>query len=135
MRLAAKLASRDLAYVMPVLDSGRDAESDSYFIVMPRADFSLQDTLDKGTRYSEGEAVEILRQIAQALDEVKDIVHRDLKPGNVLWHEGGWKVADFGIARFVEEATSSRTLKDCLSPHYAAPEQWEALRATTSADL
>jgi len=135
MRLAEKLASRSLAYVIPVLDSGRDAESDSYFIVMPRADYSLQDTLNRGTKYSEQEAVEILRQIARALEEVNDIVHRDLKPGNVLWHGGAWKVADFGIARFVEEATSSETLKGCLSPQYAAPEQWEALRATTSSDL
>lgn len=52
----------------------------------------------------------------QLLSELPDIVHRDLKPQNVLFHSGRWKVADFGIARFVEETTSVRTLKDCLSP-------------------
>ena len=74
-------------------------------------------------------------QIAKGLDEVPDIVHRDLKPGNVLLHEGKWKVADFGIARFAEESTSLATLKDWLSRDYAAPEQWRAERASHSTDI
>jgi len=45
-----------------------------------------------------------------------DLVHRDLKPSNILYHEGVWKLADFGIARFVEESTSANTLKKCLTP-------------------
>jgi len=53
----------------------------------------------------------------------------------VLFHDGKWKVADLGIARFIEEATSSNTLKDCLSPFYAAPEQWRFERATHATDV
>jgi serine/threonine-protein kinase len=52
-----------------------------------------------------------------------------------MFGDGHWKVADFGIARFVEEATSLRTLKGCLSPHYAAPEQWQYVRATGATDV
>lgn len=62
-------------------------------------------------------------------------MHRDLKPDNVLHHDGRWKVADLGIARFVEEATASNTLKECLSPYYAAPEQWRLERATHATDV
>jgi serine/threonine-protein kinase len=53
----------------------------------------------------------VLLQIASGLSEVEDIVHRDLKPANILRHEGVWKIADFGIAKFVEETTSVETLK------------------------
>jgi serine/threonine-protein kinase len=69
------------------------------------------------------------------LAEIPDIVHRDLKPGNVLSHENLWKIADFGIARFVEDSTSLNTLKDCLSPPFAAPEQWRAEHSTGATDV
>ncbi len=66
---------------------------------------------------------------------MEDIVHRDLKPGNILFHEARWKLADFGIAKFVEESTSLKTLKGCLSPQYAAPEQWNLQKSTRATDV
>jgi hypothetical protein len=135
LRLAGELAGRQFRHVMPILDAGQDAESDLYFVVMPRADKSLQDDLDSGLHFSELDAAKILFQIVDGLLEVPTIVHRDLKPGNVLFHSGSWKIADFGIARFVEESTSVHTLKNCLSPPYAAPEQWRLGRSTSATDL
>lgn len=135
MRIAADLARRPLKNVIPVLDAGEDAESGGYFVVMPRAQGSLQDEIDAGKKSDDIEAARILHQIIEGLLEVEDIVHRDLKPANILFHEGRWKIADFGIARFVEEATSVRTLKDCLTPEYAAPEQWEFKHATPATDV
>ena len=70
----------------------------------------------------------------RGLLEVGKLIHRDLKPANILFHEGRWKIADFGIARFVEEATSSKTLKNFLSEAYAAPEQWRGERASHATD-
>lgn len=135
LRVASELANRNLKHVMPVLDAGQDSESDAYFVVMPIAERSLQDTLrDDGPR-PETDVVELLSQIAMGLAEVPDIVHRDLKPANVLLFDGRWHIADFGIARFVEESTSARTLKDCLSPHFAAPEQWRYEHATSATDI
>lgn len=135
LRLAEFLVGRDLRNVMPVLDYGQDAESEGYFIVMPRAEYSLQNKLDEDGPVGEAEVVKITRAIVSGLSEVPDIVHRDLKPDNILFLDGTWRIADFGIAKFVEESTSARTLKGALSPYYAAPEQWDLAKATETTDI
>jgi eukaryotic-like serine/threonine-protein kinase len=135
LRIAELLADQHYAHVLPVLDAGQDADSNRYFVVMPRAEGSLQDELDRRRALQEREAADVLRQIATGLKEVGELVHRDLKPANVLKHDGVWKIADFGIARFLEESTSLHTLKDCLSPPYAAPEQWRLERVTRATDI
>ena len=135
LKIARDLANRTLRNVIPVFDAGQDAESNAYFVVMPIAEGSLQDRLRSQGRMTEAVVAEILIQIANGLDEVSDIVHRDLKPGNVLFFDGRWCIADFGIARFVEDSTSARTLKDCLSPQFAAPEQWRYEHATAATDI
>jgi len=102
---------------------------------MPKADGSLQGIIDKGRKFSAPDAAAAILQVAKGLLEVNELVHRDLKPDNILLHQGKWKVADFGIARFIQEVTSSRTLKDWMSDHYAAPEQWRSERATHATDI
>ena len=47
LRVADELSNRDLVHVMPVLDSGQDAESGGYFVVMPKAEESLKDKLER----------------------------------------------------------------------------------------
>lgn len=134
LAISGELEGKILSHVIPFYDSGIDAETMDYFVVMAKAEQSLQHRLDKGP-LSEDNATKILTNIATALHEVNGIIHRDLKPANVLYHEGTWKLADFGIARFVENLTSLNTLKDCLSPLYAAPEQWRLERATKATDV
>ena len=133
LRIAAELAGRDYSHVMHFLDSGQDSENGHYFVVMPLAEYSLQGYLED-SEIEEAEAVLILREILTGLMEVPELVHRDLKPGNVLWHEGAWRIADFGIARFVEESTSLQTLRSCLTPPYAAPEQWLLEKPSSATD-
>jgi serine/threonine-protein kinase len=91
--------------VVPVLDWGQDADSERYFLVMPVRERSLQDVLREKGVFSAKEAMGILIHILEGLSEVSDITHRDMKSSNVLWHEGAWKIADFGIAKFVEDST------------------------------
>jgi len=132
--ISEDLSTKTLKHVIPFYDYGVDADTNEYFVVMAKAAKSLQDSLKAGA-LSEQITVEILTDIAMGLKEVGGIIHRDLKPGNVLFHDGIWKLADFGIARFVEDSTSLNTLKDCLSPQYAAPEQWRLERATKATDI
>jgi serine/threonine-protein kinase len=135
LRIADNLLGRPLKHVIRVLDAGLDQDSGSYFIVMERAEHSLQAVLDKGTQFNDRDAATLLLEIVDGLLEIPNIVHRDLKPSNVLFHDGRWKIADFGIARFVEEVTSTRTLRSYKSAFYAAPEQWQNIRATAATDV
>jgi len=132
--ISEELEGKTFSHIIPFYDSGIDAETMGYFVVMAKAERSLQQLIEKGP-VSENDSVKILTDIARALREAEEIIHRDLKPGNVLYHESKWKLADFGIARFVEDSTSLNTLKECLSPLYAAPEQWRLERATKATDV
>ena len=88
-----------------------------------------------GSRPQAAQAAAILLQVTQGLAEVDGIVHRDLKPENIVFHEGRWKIADFGIATFAAEATSLSRGKDFLSPPYAAPEEWRGEPVSSATDL
>lgn len=134
LRIAEELTTNSYNNVIPILDSGQDAESDGYFVIMPIAEKSLQGHIDNN-QIDLKEAVNIILQVVDGLLEVPELVHRDLKPGNILYHEGVWKIADFGIARFVEESTSLNTLEECLTPLYAAPEQWNLEKSTKATDI
>lgn len=134
LRIAEELKGDLYEHIIPFIDAGEDADTGNYFVVMSKADRSLQRFVEKSGALAASECASILLQIVTGLLEVGDLVHRDLKPDNVLFHEAKWKIADFGIARFVEEATASNTVKDCLSPYYAAPEQWRFERATHATD-
>lgn len=133
MSIGEALASRSLQHVVPVLDFGQDSETDRYFLVMPVCEGSLQDALAGGFDFEAAKT--ILLDIAAGLQEVGNLVHRDLKPGNVLRHEDTWKIADFGIAKFVEDSTSLETLRGSLTPSYGAPEQWRGERPSKATDV
>jgi len=71
-------------------------------------------------------------QICQALQYAHDqgIIHRDIKPENILLDKKGQvKIADFGIAKLLDQAPQDISLtgaKDVVgTPHYMAPEQIE----------
>lgn len=135
MAIAEEMVGKNHDHVIRFLDAGEDADSGFYFVVMEKAEKSLEDELAAKGAIDPAAVTEVLLHAASALLEVGRLVHRDIKPGNLLFHEGRWKLADFGIARFVTEATASNTLKGYLSPGYAAPEQWRFERATTATDI
>ena len=135
LQIADELKGRSFEHVVPFIDAGEDADSGDYFVVMTKAEDNLQNFIDNSPRIQASEAASILLQIVNGLIEVGDLVHRDLKPDNVLFHDGKWKIADFGIARFIEDVTASNTLKGYLTPEYAAPEQWRLERATHDTDI
>jgi len=134
IRIAAELADSASSHLVPALDFGLDPASNQYFIVMPLCDENLDEWLRTHT-VTEADTKSIALQILTGLSDAQALVHRDLKPSNILRYEGNWAIADFGIAKFVEESTSLQTLKGALTPAYAAPEQWRLETSSSATDV
>lgn len=121
--------------VILVLDQGE--HDDQWVIVMPRADMSLAGYLQQQPPpLSMDELLPILRDVADALAGINgEVVHRDLKPQNILYLNSSWCLADFGIARYADEATATHTHKGRFTVQFAAPEQWRLEHATAATDV
>lgn len=136
MNIGNVLSRNEYDHIVPILDSGLDANSDRYYLVMPVCDCSLQDEIDdREDVFETSEIINILLEIFAGLEDVSNITHRDLKPANILLSEGKWKLADFGIAKFVEDSTSLESLRTNLTAPYAAPEQWLLERPSSATDI
>ena len=121
--------------VIPIIDSG-DTD-DSHVLVMPRADYSLRDYMDRlDDHVIVDDVIGVLRDVAEALAEIEGrVVHRDIKPANLLFWNGRWRLADFGISRYADATTEPHTRKYAMTPGYAAPERWRDERADTATDV
>ncbi len=114
-------------HILPLYDSG---EADDFlFYVMPLAEGeSLRDRLNRERQLPLDEAIQIAREVADALSYAHshDVIHRDIKPENILLESGHAMVTDFGIARAVSAAGGDRLTETGLSvgtPTYMSPEQ------------
>ena len=113
--------------VVPLLDSGRVDEC--LYYVSPYIDGkSLRHRLCHEPRLPVGEAVRIVREIAEGLDYVHrhGVVHRDIKPENILLADGHPMLADFGIARALSVSTLTRKGVGLGTPLYMSPEHAQA---------
>ena len=134
-RSAARLAHPS---VVAVFDSGED--DGTPFIVMERLPGeTLADRMGAGpleVEWLRGMARDVLGALGAA--HAAGMVHRDVKPANILIAaDGRAKVADFGIAKALEEAPSDLTGANQLlgTPAYLAPERLDGHSATSRSDL
>lgn len=86
---------------------------------------NLRQLLNKEGALPLGRALEITEQVLQALQAAHEmqIIHRDIKPENILLTPSGQvKVADFGLAHAVNQATGTTTGSVMGTVTYLAPE-------------
>ena len=105
-----------------------DAARGIHFVAIEYIDGkSVQDWLDKLEKFPVADAAHIAVVCAEALWHAheENMVHRDIKPDNVLLtSKGVVKVADFGLAKVMDEDVSMTQSSTGLgTPLYMAPEQ------------
>ena len=86
---------------------------------------SLAQRIRSAGTLAAGEAGYWIGQVAAALEaaHANGILHRDVKPANILiTPEGSAKLADFGVARSLRDATHTQTGIMVGTPAYLAPE-------------
>jgi eukaryotic-like serine/threonine-protein kinase len=142
----ARITSRiESEYIVDVSDAGVDEATRTPYLVMEllRGE-ELGQRLKRVGRFSPGEVVTYLHQVALALDRTHQasIVHRDLKPENLFFteREDGTpriKILDFGVAKVLaENATATGGTRSLGTPIYMPPEQFRAgTRLTPAADI
>ncbi len=123
IRIAAQLQHPN---ILPVHDSG-EGEGLVYYIMPYVAGGSLRERLEREGPLPVADAVRIGREVAEALDHAHraGIVHRDIKPDNIMLADGVAVVADFGIARALEQGGGKVTETGLAigTPTYMSPEQ------------
>jgi serine/threonine protein kinase/Tfp pilus assembly protein PilF len=128
-------ASLNHPHILPLYDSGV-AEGLLYYVMPYVRGESLRQKISRETQLSIAEAIDIVRQVASALEyaHVHGLIHRDIKPENILLHEGEAMVADFGIALGLASGEGRKrgsggeerltgTGITLGTPHYMSPEQ------------
>ncbi len=114
-------------HIVPVLDSGM--HDGAPFYVMPLIEGeSLEQRLTRGGPLPINEAVTYITEVLDGLAYAHALgfVHRDVKPSNVMITRGHAQLADFGIARAVEQSDGRKLTESGFAlgtAEYMSPEQ------------
>lgn len=123
-RAAAQLNHPNIVQAYDVGKAG-----DYHYFVMEFVDGrTVYDDIVKNKRFSEADALDIVIQIAEALQHAHErgLIHRDVKPKNIMINRQGMaKLADMGLARAVsdKEMAEAEAGKAFGTPYYISPEQ------------
>ena len=128
--------------IVTVHDIGQDG--DQNYIIMEYVDGQTLKQIIRAQHEENGRFLPIARVLELAIQICKGIgyahranlVHCDVKPQNVLvTRDDRVKVADFGIARAISEASRQQDSQVWGTPQYFAPEQAAGEPATPASDV
>ena len=144
-REARAAASLNHPNIASVFDTGEDTDPDTGisipYIVMELVEgATLRAVLDQDAPLPPERAFSIVQSVLDALatSHAAGIIHRDIKPANVMITPAGVvKVMDFGIARAVDETSTSLTQTAAVigTAHYLSPEQASGSKVDQRSDL
>src|SRR5215213_11389676 len=103
IKLAARLQH---PHILTVHDSGETAGQLWFTMPFIKGE-ALRERLRRERQLPVDEALRIACEAALALDHAhrQGVIHRDIKPENILLSDGHALVADFGVARALEQGT------------------------------
>jgi serine/threonine-protein kinase len=135
-REAQSAAQLNHPNIITVFELGH--EQGKIFIAMELLEGSdLKEIIRSRRPLSLDQKLDLVEQICEGLGYAhsKGIIHRDLAPGNIhVQPNGHVKLMDFGLARLAS-SDITRTGMVMGTPNYMAPEQVQAERADTPADV
>ncbi len=131
LRESELAATLDHPHIVPIVQSGE--EDGVLYLAMSHVEGSdLRDLLRQEGRFESGRAIDLVGQVAEALDAAHSagLVHRDVKPGNILIaaRPGGEHayLCDFGLARHMSSVSSLTGDRGFVGTvDYISPEQIE----------
>lgn len=134
------LASLIHPNIVEIYDIGQIEDSDGVkpYLVMPLLPGITLDRLisTSSQRLTVERSVDMICQVCRGLQAAHErgLVHRDIKPSNIfVLEDDSTKIIDFGIARRMDAATRTRSLKGTLL--YMAPEQVEMKPVSALSDV
>src|ERR1044072_8409801 len=141
IRVAAQLTH---PHILPLIDSGES--KGVLFYVMPYIEGeTLRNRLACAGKLSIPETLRILRHVLDALGYAhgRGVVHRDIKPENILLSDRHALVADFRVAKALDESVGAAAATNLMTspgmavgtPAYMAPEQVAGDELDHRADL
>jgi eukaryotic-like serine/threonine-protein kinase len=136
IQIAARLSH---PHILPVFDSG-EANGLLYYVMPFVEGESLRGRLKRETQLAIEDAITITCEVADALSYAHSfgVVHRDIKPENILLHGGHAVVADFGIARVIQDAGGEKLTQTGMSvgtAAYMSPEQFSGEHVDGRSDM
>jgi DNA-binding beta-propeller fold protein YncE len=132
-RLAARL---DHPSVVPIYDS-REVDGELLVAMRLIEGGDLRQLLDREGPLPPGRALDLLSQVADALDaaHAAGVVHRDVKPHNILVEGGRAYLSDFGLAKAFDQTGAASSASVVGTAQYMSPEQWRGDSVGPSADV
>jgi serine/threonine-protein kinase len=129
LREAEVAATLRSPHVTRLLGTGRADDGAPFLAMELLSGEDLAKRLRKHKRMSPKGTLELVRQVAEALEVARSsgVVHRDIKPQNLfLSSEGGrkrWKVLDFGVSKLRDGQATLTGGAAIGTPSYMSPEQ------------
>jgi serine/threonine-protein kinase len=132
---AEAIAALEHPAIVPIYDFGQ-CGSQPFLVMQYMTGGTLENKIDMGIRPRQ--YAKIFDRVAEALDaaHAKGIIHRDIKPSNILFDSAGKAyLADFGLAKFLDQNTGLTSTMMIGTPDFMSPEQVKGERPSAQSDI